>query len=78
MPTAIVVFLGPYLLWAGLRASNHAWSTPTVGESIFNFFFGTGIPFAVYTVWMLLLVWSWAIILTVRHRTSPARQPRNG
>ncbi|MGH3252101.1 MAG: hypothetical protein ACRDOI_38640 [Trebonia sp.] len=22
---AIVVFLGPYLLWAALRAANHAW-----------------------------------------------------
>jgi hypothetical protein len=25
--TTIVVFLGPYLLWAALRAANHAWST---------------------------------------------------
>jgi hypothetical protein len=63
MLTAIVVFLGPYLLWAALRAANHAWSTPTVGKSIVNFFFGSGIPFAIYTGWMLFLVWVWTIIL---------------
>jgi hypothetical protein len=66
--TAIVVFLGPYLLWAALRAANHAWSTPTVGKSVINFFFGSGIPFAVYTAGMLLLVWIWAIILSAQHR----------
>ena len=60
---AIVVFLGPYLLWAALRAANHAWSTPTVGKSVINFFFGSGVPFAIYTAWMLLLVWIWAIVL---------------
>jgi hypothetical protein len=63
MLTTIVVFLGPYLLWAGLRAANHAWSTPTVGKSIIDFFFGSGVPFAVYTAWMLLLAWIWAISL---------------
>ncbi len=63
MLTAIVVFLGPYLLWAALRAGNHAWSTPTVGRSVINFFFGSGAPFAIYTAWMLLLVWIWAITL---------------
>ncbi len=69
MRTAIVVFLGPYLLWSALRAANHAWSTPTVGKSILNFFFGSGIPFATYTAWMLLLVWIWAITLASEHRT---------
>jgi hypothetical protein len=63
MGSAIVVFLGPYLLWAALRAGNHAWTTPTVGKSIVNFFFGSGIPFAAYTAWMLFLVWVWAIIV---------------
>jgi hypothetical protein len=63
MGSAIVVFLGPYLLWAALRAGNHAWTTPTVGKSIVNFFFGSGIPFAAYTAWMLFLVWIWAIIV---------------
>jgi hypothetical protein len=53
MLTAIVVFLGPYLVWAALRAANHAWSTPTVGKSIVNFFFGSGVLFAIYTAWML-------------------------
>jgi uncharacterized Tic20 family protein len=77
MLTTIVVFLGPYLLWAALRAANHAWSTPTVGKSIINFFFGSGIPFAVYTAWMLLLVWIWAITLAGQHGTPEARQPRN-
>lgn len=72
MATAIVVFLGPYLLWVALRAANHAWSTPTVGKSILNFFFGSGIPFAIYTSWMLLLVWIWAITLAA----SPAAPPR--
>jgi hypothetical protein len=72
MLTGIVVFLGPYLLWAALRAANHAWSTPTVGKSILSFFFGTGIPFAIYTAWMLLLVWIWAITLAVQHRTPPS------
>lgn len=72
--TAIVVFLGPFLLWAGLRAANHAWSTPTVGKSIINFFFGSGAPFAVYTAWMLLLVWIWAITLASQHKTPKARQ----
>jgi hypothetical protein len=61
--TTIVVFLGPYLLWAALRAGNHAWSTPTVGRSVINFFFGSGVPFAIYTAWMLLLAWIWAITL---------------
>jgi hypothetical protein len=75
--TAIVVFLGPYLLWAALRAANHAWSTPTVGKSIINFFFGSGVPFAIYTAWMLLLVWIWAITLASQHRTPEARQPGN-
>ena len=69
MLIAIVVFLGPYLLWSALRAANHAWTTPTVGKSIFNFFFGSGIPFAAYTAWMLLLVWIWAIVLASEHRT---------
>ena len=67
--TAIVVFLGPYLLWAALRAANHAWSTPTVGKSIINFFFGSGAPFAIYTAWLLLLVWIWAITWAGQHRT---------
>lgn len=61
--SAIVVFLGPYLLWAALRAGNHAWTTPTVGKSIISFFFGSGIPFALYTGWMLFLIWVWAITL---------------
>ena len=55
---SIVVFLGPYLLWGALRAANHAWSTPTVGKSLINFFFGSGVPFAIYAAWMLLLVCS--------------------
>jgi hypothetical protein len=67
MGTAIVVFLGPYLLWAGLRAGNHAWTTPTVGKSIVSFFFGSGIPFAFYTAWMLFLVWVWAIVVASRN-----------
>jgi uncharacterized Tic20 family protein len=73
--TAIVVFLGPYLLWAALRAANHAWSTPTVGKSIVNFFFGTGVPFAIYTAWMLLLVWVWGVICASEHQTPQPRQP---
>lgn len=77
MLTAIVVFLGPYLLWAALRAANHAWSTPTAGKSITNFFFGSGVPFAIYTAWMLLLVWIWAITLAAQRRTPQARQPGN-
>jgi hypothetical protein len=72
MLTTIVVFLGPYLLWAALRAANHAWSTPTVGKPISNFFFGSGVPFAVYTAWMLLLVWIWAITLAGQHTTPEA------
>ena len=77
MQTTIVVFLGPYLLWAALRAANHVWSTPTVGKSIINFFFGSGVPFAIYTAWMLLLVWIWAIMLASQHRTPEAHQRRN-
>ena len=75
--TTIVVFLGPYLLWAALRAANHAWSTPTAGRSILNFFFGSGVLFAIYTAWMLLLVWIWAITLASQQRTPRARQPGN-
>jgi len=78
MGSAIVIFLGPYLLWAALRAGNHAWTTPTVGKSIISFFFGSGIAFALYTAWMLFLVWVWAIRLANRHPTSRARQPGNG
>lgn len=72
--TPIVVFLGPYLLWAALRAANHAWSNPTVGKSIINFFFGSGIPFAIYTAWMLLLAWTWAITLASQHKTPKPRR----
>src|SRR6201996_2071860 len=77
MLTAIVVFLGPYLLWAALRAANHAWSTPTVGKSIINFFFGSGVPFATYTAGLLLLAWIWPIMLASQHRTPEARQSRD-
>ena len=77
MLIAIVVFLGPYLLWAALRAANHAWSTPTTGKSILNFFFESGIPFAIYTAWMLLLVWIWAITLAVQYKTPETRQPHD-
>jgi hypothetical protein len=69
--TAIVVFLGPYLLWGALRAANHAWSTPTVGKSIINFFFESGVLFAIYTAWMLLLVWAWAITLASQQQRTP-------
>lgn len=72
MLTTVMVFLGPYLLWAGLRAGSHAWATPSVGESVVNFFFGTGVPFALYTAWMLLLLWIWAINAAV-HRGAGAR-----
>lgn len=75
--TPIVVFLGPYLVWAALRAANHAWSVPTVGKSILNFFFGSGIPFAIYTGWMLFLVWVWAVIVASDHRTPKGRPPGN-
>jgi len=77
MGSAIVVFLGPYLLWAALRAGNHAWTTPTVGKSVVSFFFGSGIPFAVYTGWMLFLVWAWAITVASSHPGPRARQPGN-
>lgn len=77
MLTPIVVFLGPYLLWAGLRAANHAWSTPTVGKSVISFFFGSGIGFAIYTGWMLLLLWSWAVIWASQRGESGARRPRH-
>lgn len=62
MLIAIVVFLGPYLPWALVRAGNHAWTTPTTGKAIVSFFFGTGLPFAAYTGWLLFLVWVWAIV----------------
>ena len=62
MLITIVVFLGPYLPWAAVRAGDHAWTTPTVGKAIVSFFFGTGLPFAVYTGWLLFLVWVWAIV----------------
>jgi uncharacterized Tic20 family protein len=75
MLTAIVVFLGPYLPWAALRAANHAWSAPTVGKSVVNFFFESGTPFAIYTAWMLLLVWIWAITLAGQHGTPETRRP---
>jgi hypothetical protein len=62
MLIAIVVFLGPYVPWALVRAGNHAWMTPTAGRAIISFFFGTGLPFAAYTGWLLFLVWVWAIV----------------
>ena len=62
MGIAVVVFLGPYLVWAAVRAGDHAWGSPTVGRSIDSFFFGTGIAFAVYTGWLLFLLWTWAIV----------------
>ena len=75
MLTAIVVFLGPYLLWAALRAGNHASSTPTAGKSVISFFFGSGVPFAIYTAWMLLLVWIWAVTSAGQRRTPGGRHP---
>jgi len=77
MRTAVVVFAGPYLLWAALRAGNHAWATSAVGRSIVSFFFGSGIPFALYTAWMLLLVWAWAITVAGRRQAPRVRQPSN-
>ena len=62
MLIAIVVFLGPYVPWTLVRAGNHAWTTPTIGKAIISFFFGTGVPFAAYTGWLLFLVWIWAIV----------------
>jgi hypothetical protein len=50
-----------------------AWTTPTVGRSIVSFFFGTGLPFAAYTGWLLFLAWVWAIVAA---STPPARRKR--
>jgi len=63
MLITIVVFLGPYVPWAAVRAGNHDWTTPTVGKAIVSFFFGTGLPFAAYSGWLLFLAWVWAIVV---------------
>jgi hypothetical protein len=57
---AIVVFAGPYALWAALRAANHSWG-PSIGHALTNFFFGSGAWFATYTAWLLFLMWVWVI-----------------
>jgi hypothetical protein len=73
MLITIVVFLGPYLPWALVRTGNHAWTTPTVGKAIVSFFFGTGLPFAAYTGWLLFLVWVWAIVAASSPATRKTR-----
>ena len=57
---AWVVFLGPYAIWASLRAADHPWG-PGVGRALTSFFFGSGAWFAFYTCWLLFLFWVWAI-----------------
>jgi hypothetical protein len=73
MLIAIVVFLGPYLPWALVRAGDHDWTTPTVGRAVVSFFFGTGTGFAAYTGWLLFLAWVLAIVAA---STPAARRPR--
>ena len=65
--TSALVFFGiPYAIWGLLRAAGYTWASP-VGESIRHYFFGN-VGFAIYTVWMLFLVWMWAVEFVSRRR----------
>jgi hypothetical protein len=63
---AVVVFGVPYIILGLVRASGHAFTTP-YGEAIRRYFFGKP-GFAIFTAWMLFLVWVWAIEFASRRR----------
>lgn len=62
MTISLIVFGGPYILIALIRAAGFDFGEPTWGESMVEFFFGgPRRGFGIYTGWMLFLVWVWLI-----------------
>jgi hypothetical protein len=63
MSIALIVFGGPYILIALIRAAGFDFGEPTLGQSLVDFFFGPPRRgFAIYTGWMLFLAWTWLIV----------------
>ena len=58
---ALRVFLLPYVIWGLIRAANYEWSGPPLAESLLDFFFGSGVGFAIFTGFILFLLWVWLI-----------------
>jgi NhaP-type Na+/H+ or K+/H+ antiporter len=67
---ALRAFLFPYLVWGGLRATNHDWSTPPIPGTAVRFFFGS-FAFGILTGMVLVLIWAW---LLERGRRRAARE----
>jgi hypothetical protein len=72
---AIVVFGIPYLLIALIRASGWDFGSPTLPESLVEYFFGgPRRGFGIYTGWMLFLIWAWLItVLSNRQQRAKSR-----
>jgi hypothetical protein len=64
--TALVAFGLPYVIWGLVRAAGFHFGDPTMPQSLIRFFFGRWWIFGAYTVWMLFLLWAWAIERTSR------------
>jgi len=57
---ALRVFLLPYAVLMTIRALRFAWGVPTIGESVYQFFFGS-LLVASATIVILVLLWIWVI-----------------
>lgn len=58
--TWLRVFLFPYSVVMAIRALRFPWGNPTIGESVYDFFFGSLLVASV-TIWILFLLWIWVI-----------------
>lgn len=54
------VFLLPYVVLMAIRALQFPWGEPTIGDSVYEFFFGS-LLVASATIWILFLMWIWVI-----------------
>jgi len=69
MAVALVVFGIPYLIIALIRASGWDFGSPTLPESLVEYFFGgPRRGFGIYTGWMLFLIWTWLITVVSSRR----------
>ncbi|MBW3587965.1 MAG: hypothetical protein KY429_00910 [Actinobacteria bacterium] len=57
---ALRVFLLPYVVLMAIRALRFPWGEPTIGDSVFQFFFGS-LLVASATIGILVLLWIWVI-----------------
>jgi hypothetical protein len=58
--TWLRVFLLPYAVLMAIRALRFPWGDPTIGDSVYEFFFGSFLV-AAATIWVLFLLWVWVI-----------------